>query len=275
MSTIAVCVKWVDLHPEIDPLTGVVTTEPRRSGFSDSDQAALEVGLRLAEGRGGSVVLISVAPAVANDALRQLAASGAESLLHIPADDDLPSSAIGATIAAAVDRLGDVDLVVAGDHSLDRGSGSVPSFAAHGLGWPQALGLTDVANDGRSGVRRLDGGRREHVRWDGPIVISVEGSVARLRRASLRQVLAAKSLPGPDHDTAPVTSPGRVEVGSTSPVRPRARAFPAPHGDRALSRIVELTGALVERTPPRRVEADPAAAAAEIVGQLRVWGYLD
>ena len=64
MSTIAVCVKWVDLHPEIDPLTGVVTTEPRRSGFSDSDQAALEVGLRLAEGRGGSVVLISVAPAV-------------------------------------------------------------------------------------------------------------------------------------------------------------------------------------------------------------------
>ena len=58
---------------------------------------------RLAERRGGSVVLISVAPARATDALRQLAATGAESLLHITAADALPSPANGATTTPAAD----------------------------------------------------------------------------------------------------------------------------------------------------------------------------
>lgn len=273
MPTVAVCVKWVDLHPEIDPVTGAVTTDHRRFGFSDSDQAALEVGLRLAEQRGADVALVSVAPAEAAGALEQLAAAGASSIGHVQADEVSDSASVAASIVEVVRTLDDVDLVIAGDHSLDRGSGSVPSFIAAGLGWTQALGLIDVADGATTVVRRLDGGRREHLRIDGPAVLSVEGSVARLRRAPLRSVLAAKDLPrSVSHLGAPVPT---TDVGPTHPVRPRARAFPAPHGDRALARIVELTGALVERTPPRRVEADPATAAAEIVTQLRSWGYLD
>lgn len=273
MGTIAVCVKWVDLRPEIDATTGAVDTDDRRRGFSDSDQAALEVGLRLAESSGDDVAVVSVAGAAAAPALEQLAASGASSIVHIEADGELPSSVVGASIAAAVEDLGDVELVVTGDHSLDRGSGSVPSFVAHRLGWAQALGLIAVGDGGRSAVRRLDGGRREHVSWTGPAVISVEGSIARLRRASLRSVMGAKGLPRTVAHVGDAVAD--VDIGPTAPLRPRARALPPPHGDRALSRIVELTGALVERTPPRRVDAEPAAAAVEIVSQLRAWGYLD
>ena len=41
--------------------------------------------------------------------------------------------------------------------------------------------------------------------------------------------------------------------------------------------VVELTGALVARTPPRRVDAadDADAAADAIIEQLAAWGYLD
>jgi hypothetical protein len=37
---------------------------------------------------------------------------------------------------------------------------------------------------------------------------------------------------------------------------------------------VQLTGALVDRTPPRTLELEPAAAAEAIIDQLREWGYL-
>ena len=42
----------------------------------------------------------------------------------------------------------------------------------------------------------------------------------------------------------------------------------------AFERVVSLTGALEERTPPRVVELAPPQAAAEILRQLHRWGYL-
>jgi len=269
---IAVCVKWVDLHPDLDPLTGAVTTDERRHGFSAADQAALEVGLRLAGERSTGVVLVCAGPAAAEAALLDLAASGVSSVLRLDAADGSGSDAVGASIAAALPA--GVDLVLTGDYSLDRGSGSVPSFVAHHLGWAQALGLIAVGSGSPLPViRRLDGGRREHLQLDGPAVVSVEGSVARLRRASLPDVLRARRLDVVVRAGVPEGS--TVHVGPPSPVRPRARVLPAPAGARALDRIVDLTGAMVERTPPRRVEADGPTAAAEIVAQLRAWGYLD
>ena len=253
--TIAVCVKWVDLRPDIDALTGEVRGDARRQGFSDSDRAAFETALTLATGRGESVTLVTVAPSEAEPALRELAASGAGAIVRVETDLSADSAHVGRSLADAIASIDDATLVVCGDHSVDRGSGSVPAFIAHHLGWTQALGLVDVAAapDSITAVRRLDGGRREHLRIDGPAVLSVEGSVARLRRAALSAVIAARSL-SPTVRTAPSPTATVATVVRTEPIRPRARVFSAPKGDRALDRIVDLTGALVERTPPRRVD---------------------
>jgi electron transfer flavoprotein beta subunit len=105
-----------------------------------------------------------------------------------------------------------------------------------------------------------------------PAVISVEGSMATLRRATLTAVLAGAERPievvaGPVAGREPT-------VIETGPWRPRARSLPPPTGSNPRQRIIELTGALVERTPPRVVELEPAEAAEAIVAQLRDWGYL-
>jgi electron transfer flavoprotein beta subunit len=280
-----VCVKWLDLRPEIDPVSGAVSTDHRRYGFSEADRAALEVGVRLAECAAGSVTIVSAAPAGADGALRELAACGAGRVVRLDLDEGGASRDVATGIATVVAAAGSIDplagsprqaIVVCGDHSLDRGSGSVPGLVAHRLGWAQALGVLEVAEVAEGGVRvvrRLDGGRREHLEVPVPAVVSVEGSVETLRRASLSAVLAARTLE--IEVTARVDSPlVDPAVISSEPIRPRARVFPAPTGDTALSRIVELTGALVERTPPRRVVAEPAEAAAAIVEQLGSWGYL-
>ncbi len=165
-------------------------------------------------------------------------------------------------------------LVVCGDHSADRGSGTVPAYLAHHLRAAQALGLVEVEADGPGrvlAVRRLDGGRRERLAVAGPAVLSVEGSVAELRRAPLAASLAAQG------GTVEVRS-GRiehhVEPPRLRPWRPRARVLAPPEGTHALDRVVQLTGALVDRTPPRTLELDPPEAADAIIEQLRTWGYL-
>jgi electron transfer flavoprotein beta subunit len=52
--------------------------------------------------------------------------------------------------------------------------------------------------------------------------------------------------------------------------------LPAPVGDDPRTRVLALTGALVEREPPRVVTpASAAEAADELLGFLRQHGYLD
>ena len=121
-------------------------------------------------------------------------------------------------------------------------------------------------------VRRLDGGRRERLTVRSPAVISVEGAVADLRRAPLAAVLRTRDAPV---EVRRIRSQHRADRPRLRPWRPRARVVPPPQGDTALDRIVELTGALVERTPPVAVELPPGAAARAILEQLRTWGYLD
>jgi electron transfer flavoprotein beta subunit len=70
-----------------------------------------------------------------------------------------------------------------------------------------------------------------------------------------------------------VTAPGST-LRRAEPLRPRARVMPPPAGDTARDRIVALTGALVDRTPPRTVEGTPEEAADAILEQLRTWGYV-
>ena len=93
-------------------------------------------------------------------------------------------------------------------------------------------------------------------------------------------------LTAPDHFGRAVEARRRVQRESSprrpEPVRPARilqwrpppRSLPAPEGTDAFERVVSLTGALEERTPPRVVELAPPQAAAEILRQLHRWGYL-
>lgn len=272
-TSITVCWKWVD-----------VEGDPRRAGVSPADEAALETALSLAASLDPdgdspvSITVVALGPVAAEHALREALAVGAHRAIRVDASTDLPSDVVARAIGGAI---GHTDLVVCGDYSPDRGSGSVPAFLAAELAGAQALGLIEVTADGRvtaegapviRAIRRLDGGRREQLTVTPPAVLSVEGSVATLRRASLRAELDAKRatvevLPGPDGaEPAPDT---------VRPFRPRPRVVAAPAGQGALDRIRSLTevGAVVAHG--ETVTLDPPDAAARIVAALREWGYLD
>lgn len=278
---IAVCWKWVDLDGDA-----------RRAGVSAADEAALETALTMAasldDAAAGSgiaepteVVMVALGPAAADTVLRDALAAGAHRSIRVDASVDLRSDRVAAALADVVRQvLHDVDIVVCGDYSPDRGSGSVPAFLAAQLDAAQALGLIEVTVDGRvdaSGapvlraLRRLDGGRREQLTVTTPAVLSVEGSVASLRRATLPAELAAKRatvevVPGPLH--------AEQHADSIRPFRPRPRVVPPPEGQSALERVRALTDVGATVAHGDNVVLDPPAAAARIVTALREWGYL-
>jgi electron transfer flavoprotein beta subunit len=271
--TLAVCWKWVSSSDGAD--------DARWAGVSPADEAALELALEL-EPVHGSVTVVCVGPRGADTVLRDALAAGATRAVRIDSDVDADSRDVANALATVV---GDADFVLCGDYSRDRGTGSVPAFLAHELGIAQALGLVELdtqvgpgdATRPRRGLRRLDGGRREVLDITAPAVISVEGSVRRLRRASLSAAVRAKSA---DIETVLPSSP-TLDTAAThhvpalvTPYRPRARSLPAPAGS-VLTRVREILDVGgVEESNSETVTLEPADAAARILDQLERWGHL-
>jgi len=261
---VSVCWKWVSVDRDHQ-------LDERWAGVSAADEAALEVALRLTT----DVTVLCLGPVEADDTLRRALATGASSALRVEASTELDSRQIATALA---EHARGSDLVVCGDYSLDRGTGSVPAYLAAELGTAQAFGLVEVESAVASGgqspmplrvVRRLDGGRREVLDVPFPAVISVEGSVASLRRASLTASLGVRTRSIPN-----VRGPhGRLPEVEIHPYRPRARSLPSPVGD-SLSRVRSILDIDGDDIRAEIVTLDPPSAARRIIDQLQEWGYL-
>jgi len=287
MTVIVAALSWSWLDAEVDPLTGAVSADPHDRGAGRPDLAALEHALRLAERWQARVVAATVGPGEADAMLRDALAAGAAEALRVePASrtpGPRPAILIGGPDAAAalatalIQRYGVPDLVLCGDRSPDRGTGSFPAFLAGALNAAQALGVVriEAEDDGKLRVhRRLDGGRREVLLVSRPAVVSVEAAGVRLRRAGLPATLASGHAVIPVASAPTAIAGPRVRVLGAHPYRPRPRELAGPSGS-ALRRILELTGALAERTPPTVLgPLSPGHAADELLGYLRRRGYL-
>jgi electron transfer flavoprotein beta subunit len=270
---IAAALKWADLRPDVDPLAGTVRHDDRTMGMSLADAAALEWALRLGEAWQLPVTAITGGPPGAQAVLRDAAAFGPQRLVLVTADRGAPSEEIAGALAPLLDGAA---VVCCGDYSADRGSGSVPAFLAHELEAAQALGLTGLESREQGCLlarRRLDGGRREHLQVTAPMVISVEPGAARLRRAPLSGLLAAREAAIEIAEGTAAHRP-QVAVMRTAPYRPRPKMIPPPRDPLPRARLLALTGALTERTLPRVVRAPCDEAAVELIGYLKDKGYL-
>lgn len=275
---VVVCVKWTPAQPNAVPSpSGTTSVDERFTGISLADQAALELALRTGEVTGADVVVITAGPPAADKILREALACGAARALRVDMSSEATSGQAAGAVAHVIASLPDVGLIWCGDYSSDRGSGSFPAFLAACLGLEQSLGLirVDFPSTGAfplEVIRRLDGGRRERSIIRANAVLSVEGSLARLRRASLSSSLSAQARPVDVVDTL-------VDVNSNSesavlrPYRPRARSMPAPEGATPLDRIRSVTETSSPKGSSDPIVLEPRQAAEVILQRLQEWGY--
>jgi electron transfer flavoprotein beta subunit len=128
-----------------------------------ASKAAIEAALRLQEAAGGdgSVTALSAGPVRAEDALREALAMGAGEAYLLTGEGFAEADAAGVTriLAAAVEKLGGADLIVAGSASTDSGGGQIGARLAEALDYAQVTGAFELAGH--------DGALRATRRWRG------------------------------------------------------------------------------------------------------------
>ena len=114
------------------------------------DEYAVEECLKLREAHGGKVTLLSLGPSQATEALKQGLAMGADEavLLSDPAFDEGDTLATARALAAAIAKLGEWDIILAGRSALDGDTAQTAIQVAALLDVPQ---LTYVAR-----IREID-----------------------------------------------------------------------------------------------------------------------
>jgi len=159
------------------------------------DECAVEEGLQLKEAHGGEVILVSMGPERAKDAIRKGLSMGADRGVLI--SDPLLSGADALTTArvlAAAIRAESPDLVICGTESYDGSTGMVPPMLAELLGLPQLTVAKKVEVEGSNlKVHRQTSDGYQVVEAALPALITVTAAIAEPRYASLKGIMAARS----------------------------------------------------------------------------------
>ncbi|MBT2550268.1 electron transfer flavoprotein subunit beta/FixA family protein [Arthrobacter sp. ISL-65] len=188
---------WSDR--KIDLETGMLDRGASEPVPDEINERALENALQLKDSRKDTeIVVVAMGPEDAGKTLRKLLSMGADSAVLV-SDESLAGSDMVRTarvLAAAVGKLGGVDLVVAGNAATDGRGGMVPAMVAEILGWPVLPGLDEVviAPDTVSGCAQVDGGA---LRLSSalPAVVSVTEKSADARFPNFKGIMAAKKKP--------------------------------------------------------------------------------
>lgn len=197
---IVACIKYsLDVSEvKVDPATKELRLAgvPQRVGVIDKN--VLETAVTLKEATGATVHGLTLAPVAAREAFREAMAMGLDDLTIIDSADLAANGpAVTAMIlATAVQKLGDVTLVICGEASDDGVSYQIPPRLAERLGWPllgYARNIT-IAGETITADRDLDSGM-QRVAGNLPLVLTVTQETNTPRRPTLMDALKAKKKP--------------------------------------------------------------------------------
>jgi electron transfer flavoprotein beta subunit len=195
---IAVCVKQV---PEGAARLDPATKRLDRSGegaLNSFDANAVEEALRLKDAGGeGEVVLVSMGPAKAMDALRKALAMGADRAVLV-SDEAAAGSDLVATsyaLANALERE-NADLILFGQQAGDSDGAVLWAAVADRLRLPVVSQAAEVTHaDGRLTVKRQTEFGYDVIAAPLPAVVAVSDAINEPRYPSLKGIMGAKKKP--------------------------------------------------------------------------------
>lgn len=279
---IAVCIKWVPdpEYPFQASLDGVRLDAPGLAYLANPlDLVACEAGMRLKEAAGGTLTVLTAGPAAADGALRAGAALGADAAKRIESGDPGPGGGSDAArLLAAAFAADPPDVIICGARSSDSGSGAVPVSLAERLHRPLVTNVLSLTGAGPLEIeRRLDGGRRQVLQVDPPVVITVEESLCEPRYPSVLARHKAERMPIAVHSAASlaVDIPGRsVTLTRLQGPRPlSARLVAPPEELAARSRLAFiLAGGPDQKRTSKRLDGPTPAIVDQLLAYLAANG---
>ncbi len=198
--TWVVCIKQVPREAVFKGSTGSLQVDRARTEgiLNPYDRPAIELALRLKEKHGGAVVVLSMGPPQAEEALREALAFGADRavLLADPLFAGADTLATAHALAAGVRRLGRFSLILCGARTLDSDTAQVGPQMAEILDLPMAAYVDKASRKEQTlRVERSLDGVRERLRMPLPALITVAGRIQVSRPLPLGSVENAFGTP--------------------------------------------------------------------------------
>lgn len=240
---IVVCIKQVPetTKVQIDPKTNTLIRAGVDSIINPFDMYAIEEGVRLKEKHGGKTTVITMGPPQAEAALREAISMGCDQgiLVSDRAFAGSDTLATSYTLAMAVKKINDFDIILCGKQASDGDTAQVgPGISAH-LDIPQITYVKKIEEikDKEAVVERMTEDGFEIIQTSLPCLITVVKEINEPRIPSLKGRMAAKKAVlttwtaadlDVDQERLGLTgSPTWVEKIFTPPPRPRGQILTA------------------------------------------------
>jgi electron transfer flavoprotein beta subunit len=199
---IIVCIKQVPgtTDVKINPETNTLIREGVAGIINPFDLYAIEEALRLKEKFGGRVAVISLGPPQAMNTLKEAVGMGADEaiLLSDPVFAGSDSWATSYTLALAIQKSGEFDIILCGKQAIDGDTGQVGPGIASQLGITQLTYVFKIVGlepaNGSITVERLLEEGREIVAARLPVLITVVKDINQPRSTTLFHIRRATKL---------------------------------------------------------------------------------
>ena len=251
---IIACIKQVpDSEAKVSASGGQISWGEAPLVINPFDEYAVEGALQQKEAGGGTVTALCIGPESAKDALKHSLAMGADNAILVsdPALSGLDTQGAARLLAAAIKKIGDVDMVIFGRQTLDDGFGVTGPQTARALGWPM-LGLSGQikVQDGTVQVERVIEEGRQSLSAKLPAVLSVVQSIGEPRYPSFMGIRKASKA------EIPVWSLADLGIQAPAPVVTRTEVMTPPVRDAACEIITGESPAAIAETLVDKIMAE-------------------
>lgn len=197
---IIVCIKQVPdtehlQEVTINPKTNTLEREKIPAVINPFDVNAIEEAIRIKEKQGGKVTVLTMGPPQAEEALRTALAMGADEaiLLTDRAFAGSDTWATAKTLAKAIEKIGEFDLIIFGKQAIDGDTAQVGPEVAEALSLPQITYVSKLeVEEKKVKGRRTVEDAYEEVEASTPCIITVTKDINEPRFASIKGILKAK-----------------------------------------------------------------------------------
>lgn len=197
---IIVCIKQVPdtTDIKIDPVTNTLIREGAASIINPYDMYAIEEALRIREKVQGEVTVITMGPPQAENALREAISLGCDEAILIT-DRAFAGSdtwATSYTLACAIKKIGEFDLIICGKQAMDGDTAQVGPSISVQLDIPQVTYVRKVEKIDETSARleRMTEEGYEIIETPLPCLFTVVKEINEPRLASLKGKMRAKKV---------------------------------------------------------------------------------
>ncbi|MFP4050663.1 MAG: electron transfer flavoprotein subunit beta/FixA family protein [Thermoplasmata archaeon] len=181
---------------EFDKERGRIDRSSAEAEPNPFDLNALEEAVRIKEEIGGTITVLSMGPPQSEETLREALSRGADEAILLT-DKNFAGSdtwATSYTLAMAIRKIGDYDLILCGEKSVDGDTGQVGPEIAEILDIPHVAFVNEVKDWGENSISvRSETWNRSYIRKvEFPGLITVTKDVNEPRLPSLSDKLSAK-----------------------------------------------------------------------------------